>query len=174
MYRISDKYSLLKQLLITSIFSAIAIILNYIFSTLIKSDIFGIPFYAIPIIIVSLFFGPFFGVGSAFVVDLLSTLLSGYSYLPLFALGTIMWGLVPGVFSRYIKDTVTLSIAIVSSHVLVTLFNTLSIYIYFTLESALTTLFLRILMIPINSLVIIIIIKVIIGRILIYESKNNS
>ena len=96
----------LKKLIFTGLMIAIGIVLSNVLSisyppgtTFIR---FG--FGYIPIIVVSLLFGPGYGFGAAVAQDLLGFFLVGYMHGPFhpgFTLNAALYGIIPGVLFRY-------------------------------------------------------------------------
>jgi ECF transporter S component (folate family) len=122
---------------------------------LLNSNLIGLPFYSIPLIISSIVCGPVYGFVSALITDTFGTLISGQTYLPLYGLGTVLWGIIPYFFSKKKRnDSIFLGIGLLITHILVTLINTLSNYLYFGIESTLLTLFPRLIILPVNVVIL--------------------
>lgn len=92
---------------------------------------FNLPFYAIPLIVISVLYGGKFGIIVAFIADLPIGFLGKYGYDPLFIPHTLIWGLVPGLF-KFQRTKLTyykLLVSIFITYLLASLFNSLAIWI---------------------------------------------
>lgn len=150
----------LKRLALAAVFTAISISIDVFFKYALGLPNFGVPFYAIPIIFGSMLLGPVYGVLMSVIGDAVGVFLSGYGYLPLFVLAPIFWGLVPGLLMRHSqKNWARLAVMIFVTYVLATLANTYAIYDYYGLASAKATLYVRVGLIPFNTILMFFIIK---------------
>lgn len=143
----------LYRLTCAAILAALSIVLNVFFRTIIPNDLFGIPLFALPLIIGSILLGPFYGGVMGLTVDVISFSLIGTgNFLFLFTLSRIVWGALPGLFylnTNLKSKKIVLVLGIFLTHVTVTGLNTLALFIHFN-SGAFATLPLRIIMVTPN------------------------
>jgi ECF transporter S component (folate family) len=149
------KMNELQKLLLAVALTSISVVIDVLIKFVIPIETFGLPFYAIPIVIGSIVLGPIYGVMMALVGDTLGVLMSGYGYLALYALSAVSWGVVPGLIVRKKYHLLKLAIAVLLAYVLASLSNTFANFYYFGQTTAIATLFIRIALIIPNSIVII-------------------
>lgn len=143
----------LKRVALAAVFTAISIAIDVFFKYVLGLANFGVPFYAIPIVFGSILLGPIYGVLISVVGDAVGVFVSGYGYLPFFVIAPIFWGLVPGLFlHKKIGHYGRLAITIFMTYVLASLGNTFAIYYYFGAASAMSTLYIRVGLIPFNTI----------------------
>ena len=145
----------LRKIVLCALLTALSVVIDILFKMMFSNMAFGVSLYAIPLVIASIFCGPLLGGISAFIGDAVGVFIAGGGYLPLFALGSVLWGVIPGLF--FIKKDVNfypLLLVVLLTHTLVTLTNTLAIYVYMGKLSTLTTLVIRGICLPINSYII--------------------
>jgi ECF transporter S component (folate family) len=152
MKKMNDLQKLLLAVSLTSISVVIDVLIKYV----IPVETFGLPFYAIPIVIGSIVLGPIYGVMMALVGDALGVLMSGYGYLFLYSLAAISWGLVPRLIVRNKYRIVRLAIGVLIAYLFASLSNTFANFYYFGQTTAIATLFIRLALIIPNSIVIIV------------------
>jgi len=146
----------LLKLLLAVALTAISVVIDVLFKYVVPIETFGMPFYAIPLVLGSIILGPVYGVMMALVGDAIGVVISGYSYLPLYALAAISWGLIPGIINRK-YGFVKLIFSVLLAYLFANLSNTLANYVYFGQVTALATLAIRLLLIVPNSIIIILV-----------------
>lgn len=155
-----ETHKALKRLALAAVFTAISIAIDVFFKYVLGLTNFGVPFYAIPLVFGSILLGPIYGVLMSVIGDAVGVFLSGYGYLPLFVLAPIFWGLMPGLLMRkQHNDWARLAVTLFITYVLASVANTFSIYYYFGQGSAMATLYVRIGLIPFNTIIMFFIIK---------------
>ena len=145
---------ILKKMILASSFTAISVIIDIFFKTILNIANFGLPFYAIPIVLGSMILGPFYGMGIGIISDAFGVFMSGYDYLPLYALAAVFWGLIPGLLNRGKVVKSKLIISIFLAYLFANLSNTLANYIYFGYQTALATMAIRLSLLPFNAVMI--------------------
>ncbi|MFP4178195.1 MAG: ECF transporter S component [Acholeplasmataceae bacterium] len=143
-----------QRLTLAASLASVSIVIDILFKMLIQSTSFGVPFYAIPIILGSIILGPAYGLGMALVSDLIGVNFSGQGYLPLFALSAVAWGVIPGVLIRRRFRLDLLAVAVFLAYLAATTLNTIAILYYFGRIEALSTLALRLSLVIFNSVII--------------------
>lgn len=150
-----NKSKEIQRLVIASSLIAISIVINVFFKQILNFNNFGVPFDAIPIIYGSIILGPIYGITMGYVADLLGFIaFPTGAYIFLFALGSMVWGFVPGLILHKKFDPIKLAVTIFVTHILVTLANTIGMLLFLPIETALATLPLRLTMVPINVIII--------------------
>ena len=92
--------------------------------------------------------------------DAVGVFLSGYGYLPMFVIAPVFWGLIPGLMmNKQNQNWARLALAIFVTYVLASAANTYAIYYYFGSASAMSTLYIRIGLIPFNTIIMFFILK---------------
>ncbi len=134
----------LMKIILTTMFAAIAAAVSLFFVYVVPSDgTFGLPFYAIPLMIGSLLLGPKYGLVAGFLADLAIGFLGKYGYMPLYTISSLSWSFFAGLIKNKYKALKLLIMTFVS-YLIATLGNTLANYIYFGKKAALGTLPLRV------------------------------
>ncbi len=149
----------LQKLVLAASLAAVSVVIDVFFKYALNIQNFGLPFYAIPIILGSIILGPFYGIGMAVVGDAIGVVISGQIYLPLFVLAPIMWGLIPGLLLHKRYTPFKLSYVVPLSYLFASLSNTLALYIYFGNHAAFALLIPRLALIPFNSVIIFILVR---------------
>jgi ECF transporter S component (folate family) len=148
----------LKRITLAATLTALSIVLDITFKTIIPSGldrIFGFPYYSIPLVIGSLILGPIYGGAMGYISDLVGFYASGYpQYEPLFALSAIAWGVLPWLLTKVVSKWPKVLLAIFVSHLSASALNTLSMYISYGAETAFGSLGLRLAMMPVNVIII--------------------
>jgi ECF transporter S component (folate family) len=149
----------IQKLALAAVLAAASVVIDVFFKQLLNIQNFGVPFYAIPIVLGSIILGPAYGIIMSLTSDALGVMISGYGYLISFAIAPLMWGLIPGLllYKRY--SLYRLAYAIPLTYLFASLSNTFAMYIEFGRETTLATLALRTLFIPINSVIIFYVVK---------------
>ncbi len=153
------KNSLLFKVLIAVSLTAMSVVIDSFFKYILHIANFGLPFYAIPLIIGSIILGPVFGGLMALVGDTLGVLMTGDTYLPLFAIAALAWGVIPGLIIGNKYSVAKLSVSVFVSYLVASLANSFALYIYFGINTTLITLGLRLALLPFNAFIIIYITK---------------
>ncbi len=155
-----NKQKELKRLALAAVLTAMSIAIDVFFKRVLGLHNFGVPFYAIPIVFGSILLGPIYGILMSLVGDAFGVLIAGFTYLPFFMIAPIMWGLIPGLLMRKkISHLGRLAIALFLTYILVSLSNTFAIYYYYGEASAMATLYVRISLIPFNTILMFFILK---------------
>lgn len=147
------------KLTLAASLAAVSIIIDVVFKYAIGIPFFGLPFHAIPAIIGAIILGPFYGAMIAVVADLAGVQIAGQTFLPLFAIGAFFWGFVPGVLLHKKYSVTKLAFAVLLTHFMVTGTNTIALMHYFGREATFNWLVIRMILIPINSIILIFLVK---------------
>lgn len=147
-----------KKMVLAAILTAISIVIDTAFKVVIPTQLVGVPFYAIPIIIGAIILGAKYSIIIAILGDIVSAVISpGVTPLPLFTLAALFWGLIPG-FTLYKKKNkgFMMGLIILGTHLLVTSLNSFALYIHFhrSISGLLVDLPLRLLLIVPNTIII--------------------
>ena len=143
------------KLTLASSLVSISVVLDIVFKVIIPNDNFGVPIYAIPLVIGSIILGPIYGAMMGLVSDV-----AGFFLMPrgdfnfLFSLSAMAWGTLPGLFLNKHSQRMGYYIVLFFTHLVATTVNTISLYFFVSKNYALTMLPLRIAMLPINVLVV--------------------
>jgi ECF transporter S component (folate family) len=149
----------IQKLALAAILAATSVVIDVFFKQLIGIQNFGVPFYAIPIVMGSIILGPHYGVLMSLASDAIGVTIAGQGYLISFALAPVMWGLIPGLFMYKRYSNYRLAYVVPLTYVFASLSNTLAMYIEFGRETTLATLAIRMIFIPLNSVLIFYIVK---------------
>jgi riboflavin transporter len=144
----------IQRLTLAASLSSISIVIDILFKSIVQSTSFGLPFYAIPLILGSMILGPGYGLVMALVSDLVGVSFAGQGYLPLFALSAVAWGVIPGLLIRRTFKPHVLALAVFLAYLAATTLNTIAILYYFGNIAALSMLALRLALIFFNSVII--------------------
>ncbi len=154
-----NKSNKLLKLTMAASFAAVSIVIDVFFKQVLGIENFGLPFHAIPTVIGSIVLGPFYGVLIALVSDVLGVTISGKSFLPLFMVGAFFWGLLPGLFLHKRYSVFKLALVLPLTYLLASSANTFALDFYGFASGDFTWLLLRKAFIPLNSIIMIVIIK---------------
>ncbi len=150
----------LKRLALAAVLTAMSVAIDVFFKRVLGLQNFGVPFYAIPIVYGSILLGPIYGVLMSIVSDAFGVLIAGYGYLPLFVIAPVIWGVLPGLFVRKkVKSLMMLAVTLFFTYVLASLANTFALYISYSSATAFASLYTRISLIPLNTIIMFIIIR---------------
>jgi ECF transporter S component (folate family) len=149
----------IQKLALAAILAATSVVIDVFFKQLIGIQNFGVPFYAIPIVMGSIILGPHYGVLMSLASDAIGVTIAAQGYLISFALAPVMWGLIPGLLMYKRYSNYRLAYVIPLTYLFASLSNTLAMYIEFGRETTFATLAIRVLFIPINSVIIFYVIK---------------
>ena len=161
----------IQKLALAAILAATSVVIDVFFKQLLAIQNFGVPFYAIPIVIGSIILGPLYGVIMSLTSDALGVMISGYGYLISFALAPIMWGLIPGLFMYKRYTPYRLAYVIPLTYLFASLSNTLAMYIEFGRETTIATLAIRLIFIPLNSVLMFYVIKDVYAKLTPFHEK---
>lgn len=134
----------LKKVILASLLTALAVGINLFFQYLIPSSDSGLPLYSIPLIIASLYLGPWYGVLIGIAADTAIGFLGPYGYMPLFILSTLAWSVIPGIIARKRYSLFKMVAAISISYLFATLGNTLALAVNISSNVAISSLTVRI------------------------------
>lgn len=153
------------KLTLASSFTAIAVIIDIIFKSFLPSN-FGIPMYAIPVIVGSIILGPFYGGIIGFASDVLGfyAMPQDTSFNIIFSISAIAWGIIPGLFISEKSQKIVYGIVLFFSHLIATLLNSLALFIVVGKKVALASLPIRLSFLPLNVLVLSVLCFVIVNR----------
>ena len=144
----------LQKLVLASSLVTISVVIDVFFKQVLGVNNFGVPFYAIPIVYGSIILGPFYGLIMGLVSDLVGFMaFPNGTFAIIFALGSMMWGFIPGLFLHKKFSKPKLVITLIFTHVIVTFANTLGLLTFLSRETALGSLPVRLTMIPINVVI---------------------
>ncbi len=149
----------LQKIVLAASLAAVSVVIDVFFKYALGIQNFGLPFYAVPIILGSIVLGPLYGVIMAFVGDGVGVILANQGYLPMFVLAPIVWGLIPGLLLHKKYTANKLAYVIPLTYFLASLSNTLALYIHFDAQTTLALLVLRMGLIPFNSVIIYMVVK---------------
>lgn len=149
----------LQKIVLAASLAAVSVVIDVFFKYALGIQNFGLPFYAVPIILGSIVLGPLYGVIMAVVGDGVGVMLANQGYLPMFVLAPVVWGLVPGLFLHKRYSAVKLAYVVPLTYFLASLSNTLALYIHFDVQTTLALLVLRMGLIPFNSVIIYMVVK---------------
>lgn len=140
-----------KKVALGAILASLSVVLKLAFDMWLPIDTFGFPFYAIPLILGGLFLGPIYGFAIALVADTTFGLIQGY--LPLFLISSLCWGVIPSLLTKRAKGMYFLIVVLIT-YLMSNLANTFAIGIHFTWKAALSTLPLRVSLVPVFGVII--------------------
>ena len=161
-----------------SMLAALSLAINFTFIYLIPSNgTFRLPLYAIPLVLASVILGKYNGIIVAIVCDFIFGMLNPYGFLPLYSFAAVSWGFWSGFFCNKKYSLVRLSIGVYISYLCATTTNSIANYVYYGKIVAMSTFFLRILVLVVSTPILIFIIHQIYVRVknLVYlESKIKT
>lgn len=149
----------IQRLVLAASLAAVSVVIDVFFKYVLNIQNFGLPFYAVPIILGSIILGPVYGMAMAFVGDAIGVVVSNQGYLPMFILAPIVWGILPGLFLHKKYAQSKLAYVIPITYLIASLSNTFAMYIHFGSETTMALLLLRMALIPFNSIVIFFVVK---------------
>lgn len=161
----------LQKIVLAASLAAVSVVIDVFFKHTLGIQNFGLPFYAVPIIIGSIVLGPLYGVIMAVVGDGVGVILANQGYLPMFVLAPIVWGLVPGLFLHKKYSKTKLAYIIPLTYLLASLSNTFALYIHFDRQTTLALLILRMGLIPFNSVIIYFVVKDVYQKLLPFSER---
>lgn len=144
-----------KYLALAAILTALSIGLDLVIKNLIPVVDFGLPYYAIPLIIGGVVLGPIYGGIMGFISDYVGFMLAPRgSYAILFGLSAIFWGMIPGLLIKYKSNIYVITIALLITHIMATLSNTIALWLMVSEKTALGSLAIRLPMLPLNVIIL--------------------
>ncbi|MBN3491196.1 ECF transporter S component [Acholeplasma equirhinis] len=157
----------LRKLTLAATLTALSIVLDIMFKSIIPANIqFGLPYYAIPLVIGSLVLGPHYGAVMGFMSDLIGFYSNsgGFTYDPIYALQAVMWGVIPYLIARRNSGWARIGIAVLVSHLFATFCSSLADFVgtYVWTDGNIDASFarvglflpLRLYMLPVNTVII--------------------
>lgn len=120
----------LKKFTFAAMLAAISVVIDVIVKQLIGTNTIGTAYYAIPIIIAAIFLGVKYSLVIAILADAVSVLLAGQTFLPLFMVGPIIWGLIPGLLLKKNSNLFKIIVVLLITHLLVTTANSIALVIH--------------------------------------------
>jgi len=163
----------IQRLVLAASLAAVSVVIDVFFKYALNIQNFGLPFYAVPIILGSIILGPVYGMAMAFVGDAIGVVVSNQGYLPMFVLAPIVWGVLPGLFLHKKYSAHKLAYVIPVTYILASLSNTLALFIHFGMETTMALLLLRMALIPFNSIVIFYVVKDLYHKLLPFHERYN-
>jgi riboflavin transporter len=143
----------IKKVALAAMLTALSVTIDVFFKYVLSIQNFGLPFYAIPLVLGSIILGPFYGAIMGFVGDAIGVTLAQQGYLPMFAFAPILWGFIPGLFLNKSYKVEKLAYVLLFTYILASLSNTFAIFIHFGRATALLTIILRMSLIPFNTVI---------------------
>lgn len=97
--------------------AALSIILGKVLKIAV-GDTIRISFESLPVILSSLFLGPYFGMATGLVADLVGCLIVGYAVNPFITAGCVLMGLLPFIFRKVFKGKFGVFPSVMLSHMI--------------------------------------------------------
>ncbi len=163
----------LQKLALAASLAAVSVVIDVFFKYALSIQNFGLPFYAVPIILGSIILGPMYGLIMAIVGDGIGVILANQGYLPLFVFAPMMWGLIPGLFLHKRYSAYKLAYVVPLAYLLASLSNSFALYIHFGVQTTLALMILRMGLIPFNSVIIYMVVKDIHQKLLPFSERFN-
>lgn len=166
----------MKKVTFATMLAAISVVIDILVKNLIGTNTIGTAYYAIPILIAAIFLGFKYSVVIAILADAVGVILAGQPFLPLFMVGPILWGLIPGLFLNKKSNLLKIILVVFGTHLLVTTANSFALYIHIhkSFAAMLAELPLRLLLVIPNSLIIGLLSKAVKEPMLLRESFLNN
>lgn len=140
-----------KFLALAGILTALSIALDVVVKQFIPVLNFGLPYYAIPLIIGGILLGPVYGLLMGLVSDFIGFQLApNGDYIFLFALSAMGWGAIPGLFLKSKSSIERVVTVLFITHIIATLSNTGAMFLFGWGEYAMANLPLRLMILPLN------------------------
>jgi riboflavin transporter len=166
-------YLTVQKLTLAASLAAVSIVIDVFFKYALGISNFGLPFYAIPIVLGSIILGPVYGAIMAFIGDGIGVMVAGQGYLPFFVIGPLFWGILPGLFLHKKYKPYKLAYTIPMTYLIVSLSNTFALYMHFGIETTLALLVVRMALIPFNSVIIFMIVKDVYKKLLPFHEQYS-
>ncbi len=140
-----------KFLALAGVLTALSVAIDVVVKQFMPSNNFGLPFYAIPLIVGGIVLGPVYGLMMGFVSDFIGFQLAPQGdFILLFALSAMGWGFIPGLFLKHKSSLEKIILVLFFTHVFATASNTGAMFLYGWGEYAMASLALRLWMLPVN------------------------
>jgi len=140
-----------KFLALAGVLTALSVAIDVVIKQFMPSNNFGLPYYAIPLIIGGIVLGPVYGLMMGFVSDFIGFQLAPQGdYILLFALSAMAWGFIPGMLLKRKSGLERILLVLFLTHVFTTASNTGAMFLYGWGEYAMASLALRLWMLPVN------------------------
>ncbi len=144
-----------KYLALAGVLTALSVALDVFVKQVIPVLNFGLPYYAIPLIIGGILLGPVYGLMMGFVSDFIGFQLAPQGdYILLFALSAMAWGFFPGLLLKHKSGLIKIALVLLFTHVFATASNTGAMFLYGWGEYAMASLALRVWMLPVNVVIL--------------------
>jgi len=166
----------LKKFTFAAMLAAISVVIDVIVKQLIGTNTIGTAYYAIPIIIAAIFLDVKYSVVIAILADAVGVILAGQTFLPLFMVGPMIWGLIPGLLLNKNSNLFKIIAVLLITHLLVTSANSfaLAVHIHKSWQALLVDLPLRAVLIIPNTLIISLLTEAVREPMMIRKSFLNS
>lgn len=140
-----------KYLALAGVLTALSVALDVFVKQIVPVLNFGLPYYAIPLIIGGIVLGPIYGLMMGFVSDFIGFQLAPQGdYILLFSISAMAWGLIPGLFLKHKSGLIRIVVVLFLTHVFATASNTGAMFLYGWGDYAMASLPLRLWMLPVN------------------------
>lgn len=149
----------IQRLALAASLTAISVVIDAFFKVMLNLQNFGLPFYAIPIVIGGIILGPLYGGIMGLVGDAIGIFMTGGTYLPFFVVAPILWGVLPGLFLHKKFSITKLAFIVLITYFLASATNTIAMLIYWPREATFAWFVLRMTLIPFNSIIIFMMVK---------------
>jgi|GEM_PF-3176246 len=151
----------LKKMIWASLLATISIIIDVFFKSSIPVLSFGTPYYAIPIVIASIFLGLKYSLIVAISSDFLGVIISGMPFFPLFTIAPIIWALISSLTLSHKSEIKKILFVIIIIHILASIFNSLAlmVHVHKNIKGVIVDLPIRLLLIIPNSIILSCVIK---------------
>lgn len=169
----------LKHVVLASLLGALSVVIDMLLNILIPIDTVGTAYYAIPIIVIAIFFGIKYSLFIAFIADAITVLTLGIPFFPLFSLASVMWGVIPTILKPETKLWKKILVILIT-HILVTTINSVAIAVHYTgsFKAMLLELPIRLSLVIPNSIIIALVVEAVIEpikyRLNLGGSKENQ
>jgi ECF transporter S component (folate family) len=149
----------IQKLVLAASLTAVSVVIDAFFRIILNIQGFGLPFYAIPLIIGGIVLGPLYAGIMGFVGDAIGIFMTGGTYMPFFVIAAILWGVIPGLLLHKRFSLFRLAWVVVLTYVLASTANTVAMLIYWPREITVAWFVLRMTLIPFNSIIIFMLVK---------------
>jgi ECF transporter S component (folate family) len=149
----------IQKLVLAASLTAVSVVIDAFFRIILNIQGFGLPFYAIPLIIGGIILGPLYGGIMGFVGDALGVFMTGGTYLPFFVIASILWGVIPGLLLHKKFQPFKLAWVVILTYLLASTSNTIAMLIYWPREVTVAWFVLRMTLIPFNSIIIFVLVN---------------
>ena len=144
-----------KFLALAGILTALSVALDVLVKQVVPVLNFGLPYYAIPLIIGGIILGPVYGLMMGFVSDFIGFQLAPQGdYILLFSISAMAWGFFPGLLLKHKSGLIKITLVLLFTHIFATLSNTGAMFLYGWGDYAMASLPLRLWMLPVNVIIL--------------------